>query len=176
MHSCLLQDVNDIKDLELIVEQYIVEDRCNWYKTHRYVPWLLFRAFGIATIVLSVSLPFLVNSSGIYKTHWAPVAALSVAALTSLNAFFAWHKSWEKRVRVWLTIHSFIAIWKTQIIEAKRHAKVKKGFQMAFRATQDLIEKTNELEIREAAELSAKFKLNDFSSGKKESRPNSASN
>jgi hypothetical protein len=167
MNTVHLQGAKCIEDLKLIVKEHVIDNRCQWYKRHRHIPWLLFRGIGIAIIVLSISIPFLVSKEGKLESWGAPIAALSVAILTSLNTFFAWQKSWEKRVRVWLTIDSFIAIWKTKIAEAKGKESAEDGFQVALEATQELINKTTRLEVEEAAALSAKFELKNTSSGKK---------
>ena len=81
--------------------------------------------------------------------------------------FFAWQKTWEKRVRVWLTIKWLIAIWEAKMTKAERHTDPEKRFGTALQATLELVEATKKLEVEEAAALSAKFELPNRSTDEK---------
>ena len=154
-----VQDAKSIEALRRIIKEGYVDDRRRWYERNRHSPRRWFRGVGIAIIVSSISIPFLVAAEGDLQRWGAPIAALSVAILTALNMFFAWQKTWEKRVRVWLTIEGLIAIWEAEMTTAERQTDPKERFGTALQATLELIEATRKLEVEEAATLSAKFEL-----------------
>jgi hypothetical protein len=120
---------------------------------------VLFRVAGTLIIVSSLAIPFLAAStSEQLRTYGVPIASLLVAILASLNAFFQWQAVWQKRLTIELTLEGWIAVWNTKIAEAYHQDDLKRSYQMALEATQDLIEKTRTIQVTETALLFSRTK------------------
>lgn len=69
----------------------------SWYEKHAKRSTIVFRSFGAAVIVLSVSVPFLgaLGVDDAWKTAALSVVALAIAGLTGLSSFFQWQTQWQ---------------------------------------------------------------------------------
>jgi len=82
-----------------------------------------------------------------------------IAALTALNTFFGWQKTWEKRISIQLTLEGLVALWQTEIAAARLGADPAKSFEQALKATQELIEKTQALTVGETKAFFANIRF-----------------
>ena len=143
------------------IKKNYVDKTWTWYCDHSTWPRVVFRLTGVTVIVLSLSIPFLAAAGGKLLTVGVSVAALSIAILSALNAFFAWQKTWEKRITTQLTLEGLIAVWETKIAEARRATDEKDGYQFALKATQELIDNTRSLTVTETGTFFASIKFPD---------------
>ena len=154
-----------IDDLCDIKKKY-VDKTWAWYRDHSSWPRITFRMAGMTVIVSSLSIPFLAAAGGDWLKLWVPAASLIIAIVTALNAFFAWQKTWEKRITIQLTLEGLIAAWETKIAAARRTNDTDEGYETALQATQDLIENTRSLTVSETANFFADIKFPDVKASK----------
>jgi len=158
-----------IDELYEIKKNYI-DKTWIWYRDHSSWPRIVFRLAGVTVIVLSLSIPFLAAAKGKWLEIGVPIAALTIAILSALNAFFAWQKTWEKRITIQLTLEGLMAAWETKMAAARRSEDSKEGYEMALQATQDLIENTRSLTVTETGTFFSSIKFPDVKSSKTGSR------
>lgn len=156
---------DSIDDLCDIKKKY-VDKTWIWYRDHSSWPRIIFRLAGTTVIVLSLSIPFLAAAGGDWLRYWVPAVSTIIAILTALNAFFAWQKTWEKRITIQLSLEGLIAAWETKIAAARRTKNAEEGYKIALQATQDLIENTRSLTVSETANFFADIKFPDVKSSK----------
>ena len=154
-----------IDELCAIKKNYI-DKTWTWYRDHSSWPRIVFRLAGVAVIVLSLTIPFLAAAKGQWLEIGVPVASLSIAILSALNAFFAWQKTWEKRITTQLTLEGLMAAWETKIAAARRAENPMEGYESALRATQELIEYTRTLTVSETATFFTNIKFPDVKPAK----------
>lgn len=144
-----------------------VDKTLKWYQGHATWPRLAFRSAGVIVIVLSLSIPFLAAASGQALSVGVPVASLLIAVLTALNGFFAWQKTWEKRISAQLTLEGLVALWETEISAARRLENSQEGYERALRATQELIDRTRSMTVAETGAFFSSIKFPDLPAGEK---------
>ena len=115
-----------------------------WYRTHGQRPMLLFRAFGVAIILLSISVPFLGTLQGVWREVVLPIATLLIAALTGLNSFFQWQTQWQGFRQTQFALEHLLQKWEIEIIWAKNYPEVDKRVEMAMAATSELLDRARE--------------------------------
>ena len=140
MQTDKLIQANSIDELCKIKIHY-VDNLLKWYGGHVNWPRIIFRLAGITVISLSLGLPFLSTIGGNLGKYLVMSASLVIAVLTALNSFFNWQKTWEKRVMLKLTMEGLVAQWEAEIIAANADSDSKSGFEIAFNATRELIER-----------------------------------
>ena len=141
------------------IKSEYVDQTLNWYTSRTLWPRVVFRAVGTVVIVLSLGIPFLVAFKDTFWTWVLPVASFMIAALTALNTFFGWQKTWEKRISIQLTLEGLVALWQTEIAAARLGADPAKSFEQALKATQELIEKTQALTVGETKAFFANIRF-----------------
>jgi len=146
-------------DALLEIKARYVDQALAWYRSRTRWPRLVFRAVGSVLIVLSLSVPFLAAVEAPWGKYALQLASFMIAALTALNSFFGWQRTWEKRINAQLTLEGLIALWQTEIAAAKEHTDPSDGCQRALKATQELIEKTKSLTTAEAGEFFATIRF-----------------
>jgi hypothetical protein len=154
-----------IDDLCRIKADY-VDDTLKRYQQHATWPRVVFRLVGMTVIVLSLGIPFLAAADGSWQTVGVPIASFLIAALTALNAFFNWQKTWEKRMSMQLTLEGLVANWETEIAAA-RLKEQGEGFDRALKATQELIARTQAMTVAETNAFFASIKFPEVSSGQR---------
>lgn len=156
------------------VKEEYVDATWRWYRDHSTWPRIVFRLVGVTVIVLSLGIPFLAAAGGGFQTLGVPIASLLIAITSALNAFFAWQKTWEKRITTQLTLEGLIAVWRTEMDAARRDPDGDKGYDEAKKATQRLVEKTRTLTVAETANWFTNFSFPEDVGGNqpgKQSRP-----
>lgn len=149
-----------IEELCDIKKRY-VDKTWIWYRDNSSWPRIVFRLAGIAIIVLSLSIPFIAATEAQWSKNGVSVAALLIAILSALNAFFAWQKTWEKRITIQLTLEGLMAVWETKIAAARQYENPMEGYKTALQATQDLIESTKALTVSETTDFFTNIKVPD---------------
>ena len=160
MQTDQLIQANSIDELSEIKIHY-VDNILKWYGDHVNYPRFMFRLAGILVIVLSLGLPILATFENKLGKYWVLIASTTIAILTALNSFFNWQKMWEKRVMLKLTLEGLVAKWEAEIIVAKAASDPKSGFERAFNATRELIEKTRATTATETGSFFAGIKFPD---------------
>jgi hypothetical protein len=160
MQTEKLIQANSIDDLIEIKINY-VDNMLKWYGDHVTWPRIIFSSAGITVIVLSLGLPFLSTLEGDLGKLWVKIASFMIAVLTALNSFFNWQKTWEKRVLLKLTLEGLVAQWEAEIIAANAVSDPKIGFERAFNATRELLEKTRATTATETGSFFAGIKFPD---------------
>ena len=132
------------QELHRIKEKY-VGSTFDWYARHRFWPRVGFRGAGAFVILGTLSLPVIALLGGKGFEHLTAIIAVAVAVVTSLNAFFNWQKTWEKRIKIYLRLEGEIAIWETKFDQASKEKDEDIGYRNALLATQELIRETQRL-------------------------------
>ncbi len=141
------------------IKSAYVDRSLAWYRSRTLWPRLAFRVVGTVVILLSLGIPFLVAFQETFNSWVLPGASFMIAALTALNTFFGWQKTWEKRISIQLTLEGLEAIWQTEIAAARAGAGPTKSFEQALKATQELIEKTRALTVGETEDFFANMRF-----------------
>src|SRR5438045_2608165 len=89
-------------DTLVSIKSAYVDQTLGWYRKRTLLPRLVFRTVGTLVIVLSLGIPFLVAFQATLGKWVLPLASFAIAALTALNTFFDWQKTWEKRISIQL--------------------------------------------------------------------------
>lgn len=124
----------------------LAEQRCevvrlkDWYADHARSPWLLFRAFGALTILLSVAVPFLATREGAWRTTVLPIVTLAIAALTGLTAFFQWQAQWAGFRSAELKLRYALAQWNVHMADACNSGDAATASKLAVDATRALLD------------------------------------
>jgi hypothetical protein len=150
-----------LAELVRIKEEY-VDANLNWYIRRATLPRVAFRLAGLLTIGLSVSLPVI----AIYASAAVTGASLAIAILTALNSFFAWQRTWEKRIRIRMELEGLIAHWQTEMAAARELGDHRQCFEQALTATQQLIARTKAVTTTETSAFFASIR---FPEGPRES-------
>lgn len=116
-------------------------------KVRRY-----FRFASTLIIILSVSIPFLATLEGLWKSIALPVAALMIAGLTGLSAFYRWETSWKGYMNAQLTLEHMLWMWELRMTGAKHEIDPQKGIEKALNATEQLLRDTQGTITTEAEE------------------------
>mgnify|MGYP001815025722 FL=1 len=160
-----MEEPNDNIDTSIAelcdIKKRYVDKMWIWYRDNSSWPRIVFRLAGISIIVLSLSIPFIAATEGTWSKTGVSVAALLIAILSALNAFFAWQKMWEKRITIQLTLEGLMAVWETNIVAARRFENPEEGYKTALQATQDLIENTKALAVSETTDFFTNIKFPD---------------
>ena len=146
-----------IAELESIKNDYVTRN-LDWYKDHSRRPMILFRSFGAAIILLSVSVPLLSTLPGIWSTAVLPIATLAIAGLTGINTFFDWQTQWKGHRQTEFALEHLLTEWDLEIVQARSELDEGKGVALAIAATRDLIEKTREATVTETGQFFAAAK------------------
>lgn len=114
---------------------------------------VLFRAFGVLLILLSVSVPFLSTLEGVWRTVVLPAVALSIAALTGLNSFFQWQAQWQGFRHTQFALEYLLAKWEMEIIKARHHPDEQQAVEIALTATDMLLDRAREATASETGKF-----------------------
>lgn len=95
------------KDIEGSVRWYI-----NWYGKHAIRKRLWFRFWGVLTLVVSISLPFvLFYFPEDYKPLVATCGAWIIALAGGVNGFFQFNKAWQSYIETQYRLEHLLANW-----------------------------------------------------------------
>jgi hypothetical protein len=97
-------------DIEGSVRWYI-----NWYRIHADGKRLWFRRFGVITLLVSISLPFVLfyvpeDSKALVATGGAWIIALA----SGLNSFFQFNKSWQNYIETQYRLEHLLTNWELE--------------------------------------------------------------
>lgn len=112
--------MNIIKDIEeLITEEMHVAH--SYYTDHIKGPRLSFRLLGLATLALSVAIPFISQESLALpnKALWITGLSLSITVVTGISTFFKPDEIWKLNMGAKLNLETLFAVWKLECLEAK---------------------------------------------------------
>lgn len=121
------------------VKEEYVDTRIQYYKSHTAGPRIWFRAAGIATIVLSATLPALAAGSFVHKELILSTISIAVAALTGLSSFYRWERTWSGNSTSQLALEQAVAKWELELANAKLLVPADQRVQHVYQATNDLL-------------------------------------
>jgi hypothetical protein len=83
------------------------------------MPRLLYRLVGIATVILSVTLPALTAAQFANKDFIISCMSVVIAAFTGLGSFYHWDRTWQKNATAQASIEAYPAKWELELARAK---------------------------------------------------------
>lgn len=120
-----------------------VDERLQWYKSHKILPRVLYRLVGIATVILSVTLPALTAAHFANKDLTISCISIVIAAFTGLGSFYHWDRTWQKNATSQATIEGYLAKWELELARAQDVAAPVDRIKHIYDATDDLITNTS---------------------------------
>jgi hypothetical protein len=144
-----------------------VDENCHWYRTHKRVPFLAYRLAGVLIIILGVTLPAIVAVEFPRKTLVISVMSVTIAALTGLNSFFRWDRTWRGRALCQYDIEWLVARWELELENARLILPdAHQRRQHVYRATRELLSNVASVSDSEVQEFFGRlqFPQNDQSS------------
>lgn len=120
-----------------------VDERLQWYKSHKVLPRVLYRLIGIATVILSVTLPALTAAQFANKDLTISCISIVIAAFTGLGSFYHWDRTWQKNATSQATIEGYLAKWELELARAQDVAAPADRIKHIYDATDDLITNTS---------------------------------
>jgi uncharacterized protein DUF4231 len=130
-----LKAARDIKD------KY-VNPRIRWYETHTSLPRTIYRFVGIATIILSVTLPALASAQFEYKEIVVSAISVVIAALTGLGSFYHWERTWRGNSKAQVAIEQAVGKWELELRRAEFVVAQNDRVNHVIKATDDLLTNT----------------------------------
>jgi hypothetical protein len=125
------------------IKKEFVDPRISFYKSYIAAPRILFRTAGVATILLSATLPALALANFRGKEWALSIVSIAVAALTGLSSFYRWERMWRGYSSASVSLEQFVAKWELELTNARLilgpHERVKHVYQ----ATNDLLSGTS---------------------------------
>ncbi len=121
------------------IKREYVDPRIDWYKTHTLFPRWCFRVVGIATILLSVTLPAVAASGWPKKDIALSVMSVSIAALTGLSSFYRWERTWRGNSSAQMALEQLCAKWKLELTNARLVLSPEERVKHVYKATDDLL-------------------------------------
>jgi hypothetical protein len=132
-HADLLRQIHELVNSQVV-------STLDWYQRNALWPRRLFRSSGVIVILLSVAIPLLAALPYQGKDLVLSIAAVLIAALTGLNAFFKWEDVWRSRRQTEFALAYLLAVWRLQILQALNEPDSVKAKELAISATQQLLE------------------------------------
>lgn len=136
-------DLSRAIDAARAIKAKYVDGRLQWYKTHKVLPRMLYRLVGIATVILSVTLPALTAATFDHKEVTISCISIVIAALTGLGSFYHWDRTWQKNATAQASIEAFLAKWELELARAKEFVSPADRTKHVYDATDDLIANTS---------------------------------
>jgi|HubBroStandDraft_1064217.scaffolds.fasta_scaffold393718_2 hypothetical protein len=121
------------------IKREYVDPRISWYKTHTRYPRFCFRVVGIATILLSVTLPAVAASSWPKKDIALSAMSVTIAGLTGLGSFYRWERSWRGNSSAQMALEQLCAKWKLELTNARMILSPEERVKHVYKATDDLL-------------------------------------
>jgi Protein of unknown function (DUF4231) len=136
-------DFTQAIDAARAIKAKYVDDRLQWYTTHKALPRVLYRLVGIVTVILSVTLPALTAATFRNKDVTISCISIVIAALTGLGSFYHWDRTWQKNATAQASIEAFLAKWELELARAKELVAPADRTKHVYDATDDLIANTS---------------------------------
>jgi hypothetical protein len=133
------QQADLLRHLQELVDSQVVST-LKWYQRHALWPRRWFRSSGVMVILLSVAIPLLAALDYQGKELVLSSAAVLIAALTGVNAFFKWEDVWRSRRQTEFALAYLLAVWRLEVLQALHEPDPVKGKDLAIAATRQLLE------------------------------------
>jgi hypothetical protein len=123
----------------------LMDRRDQWRRrAARHRRW--FRISGMLVIVLSISLPVIVNLQSLpYKTETISAISLAIAFITALRAFWNWDKLWQALKTGETALGDLLDHWWLDLSEYAYEADETRRRHAAFRRTEELVNKAGDV-------------------------------
>lgn len=124
-----------------------------WYEEHAKRSMVKFRVFGVAIIILSVSLPLLgvLSEDSAWKNVALSGVALAIAGLTGLNSFFQWQAQWQGFRQTQFALEYLLSRWELEMFKAKYLPDEEEALRSAMEATARLLDLARDATASETA-------------------------
>jgi hypothetical protein len=99
------------------------------------MPRLLYRLVGIATVILSVTLPALTAAQFANKDLIISCMSIVIAAFTGLGSFYHWDRTWQKNATAQASIEAYLAKWELELARAKEFVAAANRIKHVYDAT-----------------------------------------
>ena len=109
------------------------------------MPRLLYRLVGIATVVLSVTLPALTTAEFRNKNLIISTMSILISALTGLGSSYHWDRTWQKNATAQAAIEAYSAKWELELSRAVQLPEPANRTKHVHDATDDLIANTSKI-------------------------------
>ena len=128
------------------VKETYVDSRIDFYNRHLRGPGVLFRAAGVAVIVMSATLPALSAAAALpHRTAYLTGVSIAVAALTGLTSFFRWERTWRGYAMSKVAMEQHVAKWELELANAEFIVLVQNpeaAKRQVYQATMELLAST----------------------------------
>ena len=119
-----------------------VTPRIHWYETHTEWPRYIYRGVGIATVVLSVTLPALASAQFVHKEVVVSAISVVIAVLTGLSSFYHWERTWRGNSTAQMAIEQAVGKWELELKRAEFVVSQNDRVNHIIKATDDLLANT----------------------------------
>ena len=109
------------------------------------MPRLLYRLVGIATVVLSVTLPALTTAEFRNKNLIISTMSILISALTGLGSSYHWDRTWQKNATAQAAIEAYSAKWELELSRAVQLPEPANRIKHVYDATDDLTANTSKI-------------------------------
>lgn len=132
--------MDTIGEIEALINSEMA-DAHSWYADHVKSPRLLFRLLGLATIFLSVIIPFISHDSVelANKMLWITGLSLSITVVTGISTFFRPDETWKLNMGAKLNLEALYATWKLDMLEAKSRVDEPEALKQSFDASRKFL-------------------------------------
>jgi Protein of unknown function (DUF4231) len=148
-NSNLLHQIHELVNSQVV-------STLEWYQRNAIWPRRLFRSVGVTVILLSVAIPLLAVLDYQGKEFVLSIAAVLIAALTGLNAFFKWEEAWRSRRQTEFALAYLLAVWRLQVLQAINEQDPTKAKELALSATRQLLDEARAATGEETKEFFSK--------------------
>ena len=124
------------------IKNRYVAPRIRWYETHTNFPRILYRVVGIATVVLSVTLPALASAQFVHKEVVVSGISVVIAMLTGLSSFYHWERTWRGNSTAQMAIEQAVGKWELELRRAEFVHGGNDRVNHVIKATDDLLANT----------------------------------
>jgi urea transporter len=124
-----------------------------FYRTRAPLRRKAFRVTGFILLLLSISLPFLMQISPVdWQIPIAAGMAWLIALVGAANSFFNWQKVWQIYIQTQLTLQFALSEWELRTAEARAAATDEEGVKLLQASLQRLTKSVSEAVANETAQ------------------------
>lgn len=140
-------------ELQKIIQ---IVERCvrgahDWYQIHKRPNRILFRITGVGLIALSSLIPLLSAYEGAKWRIAVGIIGVLVAALTGVNTFFRWDRSWHFYSSAQFELAHLLTLWELDVAQAMTELDPKERLRLVREAARLLVKRAYRAQTSETA-------------------------
>jgi hypothetical protein len=125
----------------------------DFYRTRAPKRRKMFRSAGFCLLFLSISLPFLTESSPVqYRAQVASILSWLIALVGSALSFFNWQQGWKLYMQTQLKLQFALSEWEARVVQARIAASDEEGIAILNEALTRLMQTVNEAVVGETTQ------------------------